>query len=495
MNSFSVYDEYNEFNEFEPQETIFQDESIQIKQKIKTYIDSIELYKNSIQTMNVDKSIIWLPEYEIIDEELKEIYNNVDNNYIDALDQFNSLEITNYPSFKDYVINTNIRAKNHLKGNLARIKSIRSPRGESLKCKCGGTYHLLGTEFVCDRCDNRRSYDKKMPGNVHKQNMDKHISKQIDVISGIKNLPSNIRILKPYIIKWLLERKYLLEWLEYSNGIEQFCKTMDITMEWFNKVVERIPENKYNYKEYVTIINEFYSMFETCNSINNLRDSDMVPLSDETKIDICKRYYEQFNKIPDKNEIFEGHQIGNYILKLFIVFDKTETEKEIENIFKTSLKVGGMMFNFIDIRKSLSSPPKKFNLTSIYTEVSHLVFNVQYIIIRPNDKIAIERIVKEFNKYYKNKQEEVKTGKFNSPLFYCSLYCILTRLKYFEVYQKILTIIPDKYVRSKSMTLITGMFILFINDNPEFIEPYRHENSLVQETTFNEEVNEILSNE
>ena len=529
-------------DEFAVQDLSVQDDVEQVRQKIKTYIDSVEIYKTSVQSMNVDRSIVWLPEYDIIEEELKEIYGNIDNNYVDANEQFNSLEITNYASFKDFVINTNIKAKNHLKGNLARIKSIRSPRGDSLKCKCGGTYHLLGSEFVCDKCENRRSYDKKAPGNVHKQNMDKHIAKQIDVISGIKNLPSNIRTLKPYIIKWLVERKYLLEWLRYSNKLEKFMKSMNVSLEWFSEKVERIPENKYNYAEYVSIINEFYSMFETCNSLNNIRDSDMNALPDTLKIEICKRYFENFHRLPEKNEIFEKHQIGNYILKLFIIFDKNETEKEIEKIFCSEyisqespvqspespedetneddpedenenekdlkrterfqhqmaekvhelkeLRIGGLMFNFVEIRRALSSPPKKFNLTSIYTEISHLVFNVQYIIIRPNDKIAIENIIKEFNKYYKNKQEETKSGKFNSPLFYCSLHCILTKLKYFEVYNKILNIIPDKYVNSKAMTLISGMFILFMNDNPELIEPYRNANTTAK---FDEDVSEILN--
>ena len=63
------------------------------------------------------------------------------------------------------------------------------------------------------------------------------------------------------------------------------------------------------------------------------------------------------------------------------------------------------------------------------------------------------------------KQEEVRTGKFNSPLFCCTLHCIITRLKYFEVYKDILSIIHDKYLMSKAMTLITSIFILFINDN------------------------------
>ena len=207
-----------------------EDEIMNTKQKIKGFIDSIDLYKSMVT--NIDKTLSWLPEYNFIESELNEIYNTVDDNYIDAIEKFDSLEVTNYESFKDFVINTNIKIKERLKGNLARVKSIRSPRGETLKCKCGGTYHLLGTEFVCDKCENRRSYDKKMPGSSHKQNMDKHISKQIDVISGMKSLPNNIKILKPYIIKWLTERCYVLEWLRYSNRIEIFCQTMKINMDW-----------------------------------------------------------------------------------------------------------------------------------------------------------------------------------------------------------------------------------------------------------------------
>ena len=109
--------------------------------------------------------------------------------------------------------------------------------------------------------------------------------------------------------------------------------------------------------------------------------------------------------------------------------------------------------------------------------MSHICFNVQYIIILPADKIAIEEIIKEFNKYYKAKQEERGSGKFNSPLFYCSLHCIINRLKYFNVYKGILSIIPDKYITSKAMTLISSTFILFINDNAELIDKYRQENT------------------
>lgn len=470
--------------------TNFQDDILDAKQKIKSYIDSIDAYLLIIE--NLDKSILWNNEYDNIKDELNEIYINIDNNYIDALDEFNALEITNYSSFKDYVINTNIKAKNILKGNLARIKSIRSPRGETLKCKCGGTYHLLGSEFVCDRCENRRSYDKKMPGNAHKQNMDKHISKQIDVVSGVKNLPGNIRVLKPYLVKWLIERTYLKEWLIFSNRIESFMKNMNITDDWFLEKVERIPENKYTYNQYVSIINEFYSMFENCNSINLISDSNMNSLDNAQKIDICKKYYDEFHKMPDKNETYDSYQIGHYIIKQYILFDKNDTEKEIENIFGKQLKVGGLMFNFTDIRKQLSAPPKKFNLTSIYTDLCHIAFNVQYIMIRPNDKIAIENIIKEFNKYYKTKQEESKIGKFNSPLFYCSLHCIITKLKYFEVYNGILSIIPDKYIHSKAMMLITSIFILFINDNKDFIAPYRKENELIKENELENEIEALL---
>lgn len=364
--------------------TNFQDDILEAKLKIKSYIDSIEIYLDSIKKLN--KEELWISEYDNIRDELNEIYANVDNNYIDALDEFNSLEITNYPSFKDYVINTNIKAKSILKGNLARIKSIRSPRGETLKCKCGGTYHLLGSEFVCDKCENRRSYDKKMPGNNHKQNMDKHISKQIDVVSGIKNLPGNIRVLKPYIVKWMIEREYLKEWLIFSNRIEIFKRNMNITDSWFLEKVERTPENKYTYNQYVYIINEFYSMFENCNSINLISDSNMNSLDDTQKIEICKEYYEEFNKLPDRNETYKGYQIGSYIIKLNIVFDKNETEKEIENIFKDALlsvsknqlKVGGLMFNFRDIRKQLSASLRNsiLLLYILICLILHLMFNM-----------------------------------------------------------------------------------------------------------------------
>lgn len=471
----------------------FEDEN-EVKQKIKSFMESIEQYKES--TKEFDKSIVWRTEYDMILEDLENIYNMVDNNYVDALAEFNAMEISNFQTFKDYVINTNIKAKKVLKGNLARVKSIRSPRGETLKCKCGGVYHLLGTEFVCNKCGNRRSYDKKMPGSSYKQNMDKHISKQMDFISGVKTLPNNIRILKPYLIKWLVERQYLLEWLRYSGRLDSFCQSMSVSLGWFEETVKRVPENKYTYNQYSAIVNEFFGMFEMCNAINQIPDSNVCALEDSQKIELCKDFYEQYKRIPEKNEFFREKQIGNYVNKLFIVPEKNDTEKEIEKIFEKQLRVGGLMFDFKTIRKMISAPPKKFNLTSIYTEMMHICFNVQYIILRPNDRIAIEEIIKEFNKYYKAKQEEVRAGKFNSPLFCCTLHCIITRLKYFEVYKDILTIIPDKYLMSKAMTLITSIFILFINDNKEYIDKYRKENSdIIDSKNFSEDAEGILNDE
>lgn len=466
----------------------------EVKQKIKSFMESIEQYKES--TKELDKNIVWKTDYDIIVEDLENIYNMVDNNYVDALNEFNAMEISNFQTFKDFVINTNIKAKKVLKGNLARVKSIRSPRGETLKCKCGGVYHLLGTEFVCDKCGNRRSYDKKMPGSSYKQNMDKHISKQMDFISGVKTLPNNIKILKPYLIKWLVERKYLLEWLRYSGRLDSFCQSMSVSLDWFEENVKRIPENKYTYNQYSAIVNEFFGLFEMCNAINQIQDSNMCSLEDSQKIELCKEFYTQYKRIPEKNEFFKEKQIGNYVNKLFIIPEKNDTEKEIERIFEKQLRVGGLMFDFRTVRKMISAPPKKFNLTSIYTEMMHICFNVQYIILRPNDRIAIEEIIKEFNKYYKAKQEEVRTGKFNSPLFCCTLHCIITRLKYFEVYKDILSIIPDKYLMSKAMTLITSIFILFINDNKEYIDKYRQENTdIITARNFSEEVDKILNDD
>ena len=465
-----------EFNSFDDEENQPIDnqfaEEIANKQIVSAYLNSIDSYWFELNSFN--RLDLWNSTFDIIKNELGEILSKFDDDYIEAMQEFKSKEYSNFQTFRDYMINTNPTVKNLLKGNLARVKSIRSPRGETIKCRCGGTYHLLGTEFVCDTCHCKRSYDKKMPGSSHKQNMDKHIAKQVDVISGVKNLPSNIQVLKPFIVKWLLERNWLQEWLNDNNQLGQFCKTLKIDGDWFDREVDRIPRNKYTYSQYSAIINEFFSMFELCNSIYYLRQSDICALPDDEKINLCRRYYEQNHRLPTKDEIFEGHHIGTYILRLKIVYDKSPVEKEIENIFDGNLKVGGLMFNFIDVRKSISSPPKKFNLTSIYTEMMHVCFNVQYVNIIPNDKLAITEIIKEFNKYYKQKQEEQKSGKFNSPLFYCTLYCIITKLEYFAKYAEILSIIPDKYIASKAMSIICGIFILFIQDRNDIVGKYRY---------------------
>lgn len=450
------------------------DEEIDVKTKIKMFLDSIDQYKDSVSTY--DNEALWNDYYESLRSSVEDIYLSIDDNYIDAINSFRELEVSNFVSFKDYVINTNTTAKKILRGNLARIKSTRSPRGDVIKCRCGGNYQLAGTEYICNKCGNRRSYDKKMPGSSHKQNMDKHISKQLDIISGVKNLPNNVQVLKPYLIKWLTEKCWLKEWLSYGNAVDTFCKLMHIKEEWFDEPVIRDPEHKYPYTQYASIVNEFFSMFELCNSINMISDSNMYSLPEEQRVEICRDYFNEFNKIPDRLAVFEGYQIGSYITKLHNIYDKSPLEQEICKIFNSNLKVGGLMFNFAEIRKQISAPPKKFNLSSIYTDMSHLCFNVQYIPIVPNDKIAIESIIKEFNKYYKNKQEEEKCGKFNSPLFFCTLYCIIKKLKYFRKYEALLSIIPDKYILSKAMSLICSVFILFMNDCKDFVGKYRQEN-------------------
>lgn len=471
--------------------------------EISKFINKINGLIVEIQTTKKETDpSLWKMEYDDIYEKLLDIVEMAGGNIINAHELYQNLPISKYESFSSYVYNNDINMITLRKGSNERTKMLRAKRKETNCPECSHPLTIINGAAVCQACGYTSDIKGSVPNTRSSSDSSKHTYKQLDAITGIKKPPANITKIINYISLWLTDLKYIHAWLVSNNRLQTWMKkyrqiTCDsISLSFFNRVIERKPENMWECDVYKLFTDELYALLENAKRYSKIKSSNMEALSREEIINIFREYArENKNKIPDITETFKyggvKYEIGAYVSRLGLIYSSPEDgiKNEIEKVLGRSLTFPGLMFNFNDVYGQSDNVPKRYGFGQEYIYITHATFNVPFINIPPQDKDAIIQLILKFNNYYK-KESYTRTGKeCNAPLFCCSLTCVLMQLPYFHRYRDALKFVPTKDKGTSSH--IKSEWFKFTCNNPDIVKPYMVANN---EVVKNDVITEMVKN-
>ena len=421
-----------------------------VKNTISRYLnDAIEI-KLKLNKQGVYEQI-WLPMYDDILSELKEIVDLIDDDEQEAYNMFTNLKISKFSSFSDYIKETNPKAAKMTFNT--RSKTI----VRQLICRHCASNQVIVRDgiYICKKCGaeiqnkaNSQLVAKEVSDNT------KHLTKQLNALSGRSNAPNTINKIMPYLKMWLLDRRWMYEFITWTKTMKDFKTNYEkLTEEEFPEdffeqgedVTKVLPE----YSLYKLYTDTFFKMTEKTKQYNTLT-SNMTRLNDDLIYDICNDYYQQHQSMPKigvkHNYSVTGceYEIGNYICNLCATTQLDLPIKErLKKLFNNDLVMPGLMFDYRNEYGSKSTHPKKFAYQQNYIFIIHNVYNIQTFDIIEEDKMFICKTMDNFNTFIKE-QKHNRTGKHhNSCLWQLTLAQVLT-LPYFRCYRDIINVLPIK---------------------------------------------------
>ena len=443
--------------------------------------------------------------YRSLKDELDEIAIMIDENEDDAYKAYYELDCSRYPTFRTYKNNTDVKHINDIEFSMETSKVMRSKRSITQCPMCGIPLRFSNSVLGCPNCNFEAPKTYSAPNTKLNINNTKHIIKQLDAISGQKKIPVSINKIIRYIELWLTDLRYISDWLDYMKLKEKFTAEVSsflhtvIDSNWYNRTLEKTPKNKWSFKIYKLIMDEFYRMSEYAKRLTNSGISYMHSLDDELVLRVLDEYLktaitssrdERSTLIPGINDtvVLDDHcyDIGLYFANISYrpSFKNTALYKTIVERFRSvdiafnekSLMIGGLMFDFDSVYKANENIPKKYNYGQEYYTISNHVFNVPYQEISNKDKDLLLELFVDFNNYYKKNVVKFNNHntKNNSPLFGCVLICIVKSLNYFHKYIPLLYSLPEKYIESSTMDSIASYWWLYLYNNTGIYIKYRH---------------------
>lgn len=469
--------------------------------RLNTFKESIIKYKNI-------KNIYWCKDFDEIESKLNNITIKSRFDFQEAKNDFDNLQCTKSLTFENYVKNiSDGELYQKLKGPINRSKTLRAKRKDN-KCPNCNIELDFDNRYYCKLCGYELNVkSSSIPNKPTVSNNVKHITKQLESLCGVKKLPATVEKIKEYIALWLTDLQYLGKWLKsnellyskFSKKYRDICYE-NLKDEWFNTKIERNEDNMWEFKLYKIIIDEFYSLLEYVYSLSKIQISNINSLEDNVKINVVKEWVNKNNnKIPEMNDIIiynnEKYEIGFYFveLKLLYRYDENHIKNTILKLFnftEDNILIPGLMFNFKELFKLSDAIPRKFAFSQEFVGICHYVFNVPFVNITPFDIEKITDIMMRFNQYYKKVNFKNSDTKNNSPLFTCTIQCVITKLDYFNKYQQILKYIPNKYKGTSTSDLINKYWISFIMENKAYIDKFR--NVDIQKNDEQTEINNII---
>ena len=462
---------------------------------INTILSDMSKFKN-------DHPEAWKVEYDELEDELNEVLNIVEGSPIDANELFQSLPISKYESFQSYVYNNDINYITTMKGNNERTKTLRAKRN-SKKCPyCSKPLTITDGGTICENCGYVN--DLKQNANTRStSNNTKHTYKQLDALTGTRKAPSNISKIINYISIWLTDLHFIYNWLcsnggaRYAKWTKKYNQLTDecIGQSFFNRVIERTPEHKWDYNVFKLFTDELYAMLEYATRYSNENASNMESMDNEKIIEVFDAFVKQNKRFPGITEEYvyndERYEIGLYLNSLSLMYEVPEghVKRELEKKYKFSLTMPGLMFNYKEVYRKSENPPKKYCYQQEYCWITCQTFNTPFVNISKQDKEAIANLILKFNEYYKEQSFAKNDKGCNSPLYCCTIACILS-LPYFRKYIKALEFIPVKDKNTASY--IRKEFYYFQINHPEIFEPYQKPGV---ETEENKVITEIIEGE
>lgn len=447
------------------------------------FAKTIQTMMTEMNKFNSNYPQLWKPEYDDILIELSNIQSIIEDNSIEANNMYKQLPISKYDTFQAYVYNNDINALNVIRGSNERTKILRAKRKNKLCPQCGYQLIFNDTGGTCPNCNYMTSSKSTTVSTRQTSNNNKHIFKQLDALTGTHKAPQNITKIIDYIIIWLTDLRYIYNWLKgiderrYIQWVKKYEQITDekITDMFFNKIVEQIPERMWEYNVFKLFTDELYAMLEHATRLSNENVSNMSALNDEQIIKIFSSYVEKFHRLPAPDETFkyENHvyEIGTFISELSLLYQtpKDHIKSKLENLINYNLTLPGLMFNYKQVYKKSENPPKKYCYQQEYCWIINRTFHTQFIDMSNQDKNAIADIIIKFNEYYKEQTFSIADKSCNSPLYCCTIGCVLN-LPYFKKYAQALKFVP---VKDKGTTNhIKKQFFNFEISHQELLAPY-----------------------
>jgi hypothetical protein len=308
----------------------------------------------------------------------------------------------------------------------------------------------------------------------------RHINKQFDAFTGSKNPPSNIVKIIDVIKDWLLDLRHLQEFLKATNSEEEFLREvskvlvensdLDVPLDssWF-----ATKPKAWNYNTFRLIMNEFHTMLDYCKKFSKFPISNVNMMDKEEIIEFFYRWRaENPEGIPDADEIFEGKEIGVFILELLLLphVGENHIKNYIQEVLNDELTLPGLTFNFNERYSKSDNIPWNFNFQQEFVYIIHETFGVPYIALTPQDKESAIQLVLKFNEYCKNESYMNKGKMRNSPLYCITVERIFNSLPHFFKYKDIIKFLPMKDYRT--VDEISKSWLDFIQENYDLISKY-----------------------
>lgn len=514
---------------------------------------------------HLSSPLINIPKYDTLKSKLYQILQLIDENYHLANAMYQQLPVSKFDNFGAYVYNTDPTSINKIQGASEKVKTIRTKRNNHTCPQCGRQLTVSGSESRCESCgymSDIKDHSNVKPG----ANNAKHINKQLDIITGVRKAPANIKKIVDFIIIWLTDLRYIYAWL-VSRGRDKYdkfvmklseCLNIMITDQWFNRVIERKPENMWKYNVFKLFTDEFYNMLEYTIRLANERESNMSELPDDLAYFIIEYWVNQYHIIPnindtvilpnellykvindipperygsslqklnnsikvnvdntqvipdvvnindtsnvavtnnanninfdlnseynnvlakqakiyiDQNNTHTKYEIGLFLnsLSFWVKVPEDNIKRRIEKLFRRPISIPGLMFNFREVYRKADSVPKKYSYQQEFCWLTNQTFHTPFIEIDTQDKSIIADLILKFNTYYKDATLLSKGKNCNSPLYCCTLECVLN-LPFFEVYKPILNYVPMK--DKDTAAHIHSAFHDFARKHGELLRPY-----------------------
>ena len=457
---------------------------LEFSRQIQSFIDEMDSFK-------IQHSNLWTSYYDDMREELIEIRSMIEDNIIEANNMFQALPISKYENFQSYVFNNDINALQTIKGTNERSKTLRAKRKNNACPVCGKPLVLSDAGAICNNCGYVGSSKSSVPNTRQTSNNNKHIFKQLDALTGTHKAPQNISKIIDYISIWLTDLRYIYNWLNangskrYNTWVKKYQQLTDetITPLFFNRKIERKPEFMWDYNRYKLFTDELYALLEDATRYSNENISNLTDQPDEFIIEVFVKFAKQYERLPKISETIEYKgkiwEIGLFINNLSLLYEVPEDhiKTKLENLIGFSLTLPGLMFNYKQVYKKSENPPKKYCYQQEYCWITNRTFHTSFVDISKQDKEAIANLIIKFNDYCKEKTYEALDKTCNSPLYCCTIICVIN-LPYFQKYKRVLNFIP---VKDKSTAAnIRKRFFDFEISHPELIEPYRKTSTEVE---------------
>ena len=449
----------------------------------------IQSFIQEAEKIKEDHPELWNDKYEQVLLEIKRISDlgalNEERPYI----EFMKLEVAKYRSFTAYMSAKDIRARN------LKVQTVQKQNKKKKICyNCGCEDFIFNDGYyICSRCNVTITF-KNESQLVAKDNIDnsKHITKQLNILTGRIDPPAMMRKIMPYVEEWFKDRSHIYEWLKYRNKIDKWIKIYNeysnkpvIDESYFDQKIEPGIEHVCNARLFRLYTDEFYDLTELVKKMSKY-ENNISKLPENVQIGICRDYYEYYHRVPKEDELFcystigkenkydnndYVYSIGKYIIQLKIsdYESKTVLKKEMNKIFNQELRLPGLIFNYSTLYGTKDNLPKKFVYQQNYIFIVRLIYNLKSYEILEDDKQTICKIILDFNNYLKQVKKNRTNKNHNSCLWQISLAYIL-ELPYFRCYKDIIKILPIKL--SNTLANIKEIWLLYLILNHDQMKQY-----------------------